>query len=118
MQDIFFKAKRIDKNEWEHGYIVKINEDFYIVPYYASTFYGIKINPNTACQYTRLNDKDNTMIFTGDICEHNNQEYVVFWNDLLCGLCIWDRETGDIESFDRFFTDRCKVVGNVYDEED
>lgn len=23
MQDIFFKAKRIDKDEWEHGYIIK-----------------------------------------------------------------------------------------------
>lgn len=70
-REILFRAKRKDNGEWEYGYYCNIGytgqERPYIIPVYASAFYGIEVNPSTVGQYTGLTDTKKHKAFGDDI---------------------------------------------------
>lgn len=59
MREILFRGKRLDNGEWERGWYCKVGhigtEKDYIIPDYASAFYGIEVDPVTVGQYTGAN---------------------------------------------------------------
>ena len=77
MREILFKAKRLDNGECVDGFDCCIGpvgqEKHYIIPMYASAFYGIEVDPSTVCQYTNIDTRREAWpssevhkIFTGD----------------------------------------------------
>lgn len=74
MREILFKAKRTEDGEWVEGSYVKMNGCAYIVPWYASAWYGFEVDPETVGQYTKIDTIHEVgwifrvnKIFTGDM---------------------------------------------------
>lgn len=80
MREILFKAKRTADGEWVEGSYVKMNGCAYIVPWYASAWYGFEVDPETVCQYT------GKKILQNQVTVEKATEPVKVWQDDLIAI--------------------------------
>lgn len=73
LEDIKFKAKRLDNGDWVSGSLVRstagIKERAYIVDSFSSMsdYSIVGVDPSSVCQFTGLKDEDENDIFDGDL---------------------------------------------------
>lgn len=119
MREILFKAKRTDNKEWVFGYYVQINGKHFIVPDYASAWYGIEVEPSTVCQYTGLTDKNGNKIFDGDKIKHLEWIFTIIF---IKGYCEFSMICKELPKGPHVFHEgialRCEVIGNIHDKEE
>ena len=128
IENIKFKAKRLDNGEWIIGSFVVMK-----IPALIKTTIGIvasdgatlhEIDPTTVCQFTGLKDCEGNEIWEGDALLNTNSgsQYTVMYSDY--GGAFFIRKKGtvndDIYLFELSDVDKCiaflEVIGNKFDK--
>lgn len=123
-----FKAKRIDNGEWIQGYLYCIWERAYICWGMINNIPDMReVDPSTICQCTGLRDKNDKMIWEGDIIDGHIKRGAAFYRCVV----LWNESKArfDVRAMDCNFPmtlDECvddismggldyEVIGNVFD---
>lgn len=73
IENIKFRAKRLDNGEWIIGSLIRstagVKERAYIVDNFSSMsdYSVVGVDPSSVCQFTGLKDEDENDIFEGDL---------------------------------------------------
>ena len=122
VENIKFKAKRLDNGEWIEGEISHFENTIWIVPIGHKLFHSgcAEVAPDTICMFTGLKDCNGREVWEGDIIEDDYKTEIIF-----------DQGTFLIHSIDNNYKETfhplfnyiewngnitCKVIGNKFDK--
>ena len=128
IENIKFKAKRLDGKGWVCGYFYEENDNTYIIENRQKESklnrnLTYKVEPSTICQFTGENDMNDNEIYIGDIISNLETGSIieVTWNERLKRLdCKFLNSDKGLEVPFGIFVSRCKrivVVGNKFYKE-
>lgn len=123
VENIKFKAKRLDNGEWVEGDLMKESYGARIIGHTSKADNWIAVNPSTICQFTGLKDCEGNEIWEGDIvhdsydllCIDNLYEVVYIEEEGTFAFKSLDK-VDNYEPFVNLF--EVYVVGNKFDEEE
>lgn len=117
MRQILFRGKRTSNEQWVEGsLLVYADGDCFICceDVEPDVLNKYEVDPATVGQYTNECDIDENRIFDGDILldTATGDHYEVIWLS-----ASWMVHGGILSSdFLSYYSDRCKVVGNKFDD--
>ena len=119
IENIKFKAKRLDNGEWIEGDISRFEGTIWIVSIEDSWKCG-EVDPSTVCQFTGLIDMNGVEVYENDIVK------AVDWEEMICnveykdyGFCFCSKSfrDGAMPLFVAVGNCDIYVVGNKFDKE-
>lgn len=130
IENIKFKAKRLDGKGWVCGYFYEENGNTYIIENRQKESklnrnLTYQVDPSTVCQFTGLEDCEGNEIWEGDILLNTNSgsQYTVMYSDYGGAFFIRKIRTvnDDMYLFELSDIDNCiafiEVIGNKFDKE-
>ena len=116
------KGKRKDNNEWVEGDLMQWNDGTIRICVENGNDEKITITviPETVGQCTGLTDKNDKLIFEGDILRFVNDDgetsnYEVYWSNDEAGWCIKKEDAFDTMGCWDESRESFEVVGNIHD---
>ena len=119
MRDIFFRGKSIKTGEWVEGWFVpgnerkSLNPSIFVYLLETQSFDCIDVDIESVGQFIGLTDKNDQMIFEGDVIKHKDELYCVKWFVDGLNAAYYPFVTFD----DGFcvYSEDCEIIGNIYD---
>jgi hypothetical protein len=129
-----YRGKRKDNGEWAYGYLVFVDEKFFIIEHgcYTSTYrrwdialsydYFIEIDPETVGEPIGLHDKNSKReLYDGDRVVIGSDRGILVWDEFdLCWSLQLDNNEGDLQAICRFYTseeiENIEYIGNIHEE--
>lgn len=126
IEDIKFKAKRLDNGEWIVGSLIRSNagvkERTYIVDNFSSVsdYSVVGVNPSTVCQFTGLKDREGKEIWAHDLLQSQGAGIIgeVSYSEEEGGFIVKESVSGaDLLPFlcAALTLFKFKVIGNKFD---
>ena len=124
VENIKFKAKRLDGKGWVCGYFYEENDNTYIIENrqkesMLNRNITYEVDPSTICQFTGLKDKEGNELYEHDVIK--NYPFIpseIVWSEELSGYYlthangkIYEKPLGYYLSLGKFI-----VVGNKFDK--
>ena len=127
IEDIKFKAKRLDNGEWIVGSLIRstagVKERTYIVDNFSSMsdYSVVGVDPSTVCQFTGLKDCEGKEVWDHDLLKSQGtgEIYEVSWSQRE-GCFIVKESVSGARLFSFLFAAltlfKFKVIGNKFDD--
>lgn len=126
IENIKFKAKRLDNKEWVCGYFYEENGNTYIIENrqeesMLNRNITYEVDPSTVCQFTGLRDYKDKKVWEGDIIRNPEfpfEKRTVTWNEVGSSFMLKDKDEYENRAFSFLVLfKKWTVVGNKFDKE-